>query len=309
MNVDDAAAQIEALGLPVDARSRRRGDRARPGEHRLRRQPERPGAARHDHHAHVPHRARGAGRADRPARRADDQSREGERRPDHGELADRSPAPPARRSAATRSRSPATPTVPQQPGLRPGHDERTVNVDNAPGARSTSPTATSAASSTRPFSPAAHGRRRTAADGIDADGTSTGQRGRSCTVSDEGRVLAGRYRVGALIGRGGMADVHVGTDTPTGPPGGHQAPEAAARHRPGVPHAVPPGGAVGRAHGAPDDRARLRRRRGDGHRRLRPRGAAAVHRHGVRRRPAAQGHHPRGSARARARPCASSTAC
>jgi serine/threonine-protein kinase len=31
-------------------------------------------------------------------------------------------------------------------------------------------------------------------------------------VNDEGRVLAGRYRVGALIGRGGMADVHVGTD-------------------------------------------------------------------------------------------------
>ena len=35
-------------------------------------------------------------------------------------------------------------------------------------------------------------------------------------MSDEGRVLAGRYRVGALIGRGGMADVHVGTDTRLG---------------------------------------------------------------------------------------------
>jgi serine/threonine-protein kinase len=35
-------------------------------------------------------------------------------------------------------------------------------------------------------------------------------------VNDEGRILAGRYRVGALIGRGGMADVHVGTDTRLG---------------------------------------------------------------------------------------------
>ncbi|MFE6964906.1 Stk1 family PASTA domain-containing Ser/Thr kinase [Agromyces sp. NPDC057679] len=38
----------------------------------------------------------------------------------------------------------------------------------------------------------------------------------SAPVSDEGRVLAGRYRVGALIGRGGMSDVHVGTDTRLG---------------------------------------------------------------------------------------------
>jgi len=35
-------------------------------------------------------------------------------------------------------------------------------------------------------------------------------------MSDEGRVLAGRYRVGALIGRGGMSDVHVGTDARLG---------------------------------------------------------------------------------------------
>jgi len=35
-------------------------------------------------------------------------------------------------------------------------------------------------------------------------------------VNDEGRVLAGRYRVGALIGRGGMSDVHVGSDTRLG---------------------------------------------------------------------------------------------
>ena len=38
----------------------------------------------------------------------------------------------------------------------------------------------------------------------------------SPTLSDEGRVLAGRYRVGALIGRGGMSDVHVGTDARLG---------------------------------------------------------------------------------------------
>ncbi|GAA2446611.1 Stk1 family PASTA domain-containing Ser/Thr kinase [Agromyces soli] len=35
-------------------------------------------------------------------------------------------------------------------------------------------------------------------------------------MNDEGRILAGRYRVGALIGRGGMADVHVGTDSRLG---------------------------------------------------------------------------------------------
>lgn len=32
-------------------------------------------------------------------------------------------------------------------------------------------------------------------------------------MNDEGRILAGRYRVGALIGHGGMSDVYVGTDT------------------------------------------------------------------------------------------------
>jgi len=35
-------------------------------------------------------------------------------------------------------------------------------------------------------------------------------------LTDDGRLIAGRYRVGALIGRGGMADVHVGTDTRLG---------------------------------------------------------------------------------------------
>ncbi|MFF2372050.1 Stk1 family PASTA domain-containing Ser/Thr kinase [Agromyces sp. NPDC058110] len=35
-------------------------------------------------------------------------------------------------------------------------------------------------------------------------------------MTDEGQVLAGRYRVGQLIGRGGMSDVHVGQDTRLG---------------------------------------------------------------------------------------------
>ncbi|GAA1057953.1 putative serine/threonine-protein kinase PknB [Agromyces luteolus] len=35
-------------------------------------------------------------------------------------------------------------------------------------------------------------------------------------MNDDERMLAGRYRVGALIGRGGMSDVHVGTDSRLG---------------------------------------------------------------------------------------------
>ena len=35
-------------------------------------------------------------------------------------------------------------------------------------------------------------------------------------MTEVGRLLAGRYRVGALIGRGGMADVHIGTDSRLG---------------------------------------------------------------------------------------------
>jgi serine/threonine protein kinase len=35
-------------------------------------------------------------------------------------------------------------------------------------------------------------------------------------VTEDTRLLAGRYQVGALIGRGGMADVHVGTDSRLG---------------------------------------------------------------------------------------------
>ncbi|TFC94801.1 MULTISPECIES: Stk1 family PASTA domain-containing Ser/Thr kinase [Cryobacterium] len=35
-------------------------------------------------------------------------------------------------------------------------------------------------------------------------------------MTDEGRLLAGRYRVGAHIGRGGMSDVHIGTDSRLG---------------------------------------------------------------------------------------------
>lgn len=35
-------------------------------------------------------------------------------------------------------------------------------------------------------------------------------------MSEDGRLIAGRYNVGALIGRGGMADVHIGTDSRLG---------------------------------------------------------------------------------------------
>lgn len=35
-------------------------------------------------------------------------------------------------------------------------------------------------------------------------------------MSEDGRVIAGRYAVGPLIGRGGMADVHIGTDSRLG---------------------------------------------------------------------------------------------
>ncbi len=35
-------------------------------------------------------------------------------------------------------------------------------------------------------------------------------------MSEDGRVIAGRYRVGALIGRGGMAEVYIGTDSRLG---------------------------------------------------------------------------------------------
>jgi len=35
-------------------------------------------------------------------------------------------------------------------------------------------------------------------------------------VPDSGRLIAGRYRVGALLGHGGMSDVHIGTDSRLG---------------------------------------------------------------------------------------------
>src|SRR6187397_3521300 len=35
-------------------------------------------------------------------------------------------------------------------------------------------------------------------------------------MNDESKILAGRYEVGDLIGRGGMAEVHIGYDTRLG---------------------------------------------------------------------------------------------
>ena len=46
----------------------------------------------------------------------------------------------------------------------------------------------------------------------------TPERGGPARGQSAGRLLAGRYAVGAVIGRGGMADVHVGSDTRTGRP-------------------------------------------------------------------------------------------
>ena len=121
-------------------------------------------------------------------------------------------------------------------------------------------------------------------------------------VTADVRLLAGRYQIGELLGRGGMADVHAGIDARLGRQRRDQAPEAVPRQRPGVPHPVPPGGAGRRAHGAPDDRAGLRRRRRDRARPVRARGPGAVHRHGARRRPAAQRHRRRRARSTRPRP-------
>ena len=121
-------------------------------------------------------------------------------------------------------------------------------------------------------------------------------------MSNEPTVIGGRYELGELLGRGGMAEVRKGRDTRLGPHRGRQA----AAHRPGqrrhLPGAVPPGGAELRLAQPPLDRVGLRHRRGDGHRRLRRR--PALHRHGVRAGPDPARHPARGPqdpARARAR--------
>ena len=69
-------------------------------------------------------------------------------------------------------------------------------------------------------------------------------------------LIGGRYELGELLGRGGMAEVRKGTDTRLGPRGRGQA----AAHRPGqrrdVPGPVPPRGAVVGLAQPPGDRRR-----------------------------------------------------
>ena len=101
----------------------------------------------------------------------------------------------------------------------------------------------------------------------------------------------GRYEVGGLLGRGGMAEVTTGRDLRLGRTGRRQAAARRPGERPDVPGPVPPRGAVGRVAEPPDDRRGLRHRRGeatDGQR-LMP-----LHRDGAGRGPDAARHPPRG---------------
>ncbi len=100
MNVDEAAAQIEALGLPVVREAGAAATEPGLGEHGLRGEPERPRAARHHDHAHLPDRPGGAERAD-VAPTTDEQPGRARRRPGHGQL-DRAELP--RRPDAQRLR-------------------------------------------------------------------------------------------------------------------------------------------------------------------------------------------------------------
>ena len=126
-----------------------------------------------------------------------------------------------------------------------------------------------------------------------------GSKGR-LVVDDGSRILAGRYEVGELIGRGGMAEVHIGHDTRLGRTVAIKILRSDLARDPTLPEPVPPRGAVRRGPEPPRDRRGLRHRRGRLHRAHRRRRARAVHRHGVRRGP----HGPRHPARRRT-PCRS----
>ena len=76
------------------------------------------------------------------------------------------------------------------------------------------------------------------------------------------KLLGGRYEVGELLGRGGMAEVHRRVRLPARPPGRHQDAAQRPRPRPDLPQPVPPRGAVGGRAQPRLDRRRLRPRRG-----------------------------------------------
>ena len=97
---------------------------------------------------------------------------------------------------------------------------------------------------------------------------------------DRRSASAGRYELGELLGRGGMAEVRRGTDLRLGRTVAVKRLRTDLADRPDVPGALPARGAVGRRAQPPQHRLGLRHRRGDGARRH---ARAALHRHGVRR--------------------------